>query len=54
MNYSSEFKKDEPILNINNNNRDTIYSIIQLKDKTIVAGLYNSKKVYFMIILLQN
>ena len=49
MNYSTEFKKDEPIfeLNINNNNSDTIYSIIQLKDKTIVAGLYNSKKVVF-------
>ncbi len=30
MNYSSEFKKDEPIfeLNINNDNSDTIYSII--------------------------
>ena len=49
MNYSSEFKKNEPIfeLNINNKNNDTIYSIIQLKDKIIVADLYNSKKVVF-------
>ena len=47
--YSTEFKKDEPLfeLNINNNNSDKIFSIIQLKDKTIVAGLYNSKKIVF-------
>ena len=40
-NYCSEFKKDELIfeLNINNNNSDTIYLIIQLKDKTNFAGL---------------
>ena len=47
MNYYLLFKKDEPIfeLNINNNNSDTIYSIIQLKDKININGLYNSKKV---------
>ena len=49
MKYSTEFKIDEPLfeLNINNNNSDNIFSIIQLKDKTIVAGLYNSKKIVF-------
>lgn len=32
MKYSTEFKKDEPLfeLNINNNNSDNIFSIIQL------------------------
>ena len=49
MSYSPEFKKDEILfeLNINNNQNDNIYSIIQLKDKSIAAGLYNNKKVLF-------
>ena len=47
--YYIESNKDEPIfeLNINNNKDDSICSIIQLKDKTIAAGLYNSKKIVF-------
>ena len=47
MNYCSVFKKNEPIFEFNINNNNTIYSIIQLKDKTIIDGLYNNKKVLF-------
>lgn len=47
MKYYMEFKKDEPLFELNINNNNNIYSIIQLRDKAIVAGLYNSKKIVF-------
>ena len=50
MEFCPEIKIDESLyeLNVNkNNNTDHIYSIIQLKNKDIAVGLYNSKKVIF-------
>ena len=53
LDYYPEIKKNQILYGFYSN-YNYIYSMIQLKDGTIVTGHYNPKKYYFMIITLIN